>query len=713
MAINNFSFDETTNTYIADPVIEAPAKYELEIGDIKSPDNFFPQMKWKTFDNECNFSVRLYSPVMGSVFNLEDGKVKWVSPQGAVEVYMYEVETNPLLDSTSENDFEFGGCEFEAIFNENPGYNEILFTLKSKNIKAWYQGEPDADSIRPDHVIGSYAIYHSSKKHNEYGCGKLFHIYRPKVIDSTGAEAWCELLIDIEDEFMKITIPQDFLDNAVYPVKLDPTTGYTTAGATLHSSVDWSATAIGAKVTSDGTTNVPINIIARSRASASSLYYFKCFICSSDGSIVSNSVSQVANDKVRNTATSLNTSFANKLSLSTSTIYYLCATSEMPSNSNNGFYYDSGGDADQSKLDTSNSYTTPESITGGTNAARNYTIYFNYAYESGITNKNKLVTYYNDIPSEAWQFAIGSHARITNSQTEKNYEFGINGDYAFIGYFGYHPVVTGSGYTSVKNYNFAPYLDSTGKLTIKRYEAPNTLDDFNSRCSVVYDNTLGGMFTVQRGSTTLSASSTDTTSELSTSITTSRSFITAFGMCNEDESAAYFSSCDITSEFVDSTHIKFKRIDDNIDIIIYWEVIEFTTSSGITVESVEIDTSGDLSTEQTNSSLTFQYKYSMLIHQYRCATNEGQGKTVNVYINSDNEIKYRRYTTTTEYTSYLKCWLIKFPTRLTNLKTYEYNVTNNAATANYTIDSTAALNILKVGDTTNFNYCVFDGFLSM
>lgn len=101
MALNNFSFDETTTTYIADVIDVAPAKYELEIGDLKSPDKFFPQMKWKMFNNECNFSVRLYSPVMGSVFELDNGKVKWVSPQGAVEVYMYEVETNPLLDRKS------------------------------------------------------------------------------------------------------------------------------------------------------------------------------------------------------------------------------------------------------------------------------------------------------------------------------------------------------------------------------------------------------------------------------------------------------------------------------------------------------------------------------------------------------------------------------------------------------------------------------------
>ena len=47
--------------------------------------------------------------------------------------------------------------------------------------------------------------------------------------DAVGKEIWANLLI--EDSVLSITIPQDYLDNAVYPLTLDPTFGVTSVGA--------------------------------------------------------------------------------------------------------------------------------------------------------------------------------------------------------------------------------------------------------------------------------------------------------------------------------------------------------------------------------------------------------------------------------------------------------------------------------------------------
>ena len=49
-----------------------------------------------------------------------------------------------------------------------------------------------------------------------YRAGKAFHIYRPKMIDSVGTEVWGELKIDKGK--LTVTIPQEFLDNAIYPI---------------------------------------------------------------------------------------------------------------------------------------------------------------------------------------------------------------------------------------------------------------------------------------------------------------------------------------------------------------------------------------------------------------------------------------------------------------------------------------------------------------
>jgi hypothetical protein len=65
----------------------------------------------------------------------------------------------------------------------------------------------------------------------DYRTGKAFHIYRPWAEDATGKRVWCRLRIKPKSNEMTVTIPQKFLDNAVYPVLVDPTLGYNTNGA--------------------------------------------------------------------------------------------------------------------------------------------------------------------------------------------------------------------------------------------------------------------------------------------------------------------------------------------------------------------------------------------------------------------------------------------------------------------------------------------------
>jgi len=98
--------------------------------------------------------------------------------------------------------------------------------------------------MRPENVVGSYAAYHKNKNGvhlnvadaEKYKCGKAFHIYRPKLIDATGKTAWADLTITANT--LKITLPQEFLDEAVYPVTVDPTFGYETIGASSWSTAN-------------------------------------------------------------------------------------------------------------------------------------------------------------------------------------------------------------------------------------------------------------------------------------------------------------------------------------------------------------------------------------------------------------------------------------------------------------------------------------------
>lgn len=194
---------------------------EAEIGDSKQ-DDFFPQVKLKRLSNEYNLSVRYKHNGKGNGTHEEkEGKIIWKS--GKEEAHIYPIED---------------GYEIEAVLNEKPKSNVIEFTLQTKGIKFYYQPELTEEEKkkgheRPENVVGSYAVYAEKVKKTykgskEYGVGKIGHIYRPKCTDATGKEVWAAL--DIHGELLSVTVPQEFLDTAVYPVIVDPTIGYSTAG---------------------------------------------------------------------------------------------------------------------------------------------------------------------------------------------------------------------------------------------------------------------------------------------------------------------------------------------------------------------------------------------------------------------------------------------------------------------------------------------------
>ena len=227
--------------------------HSIEIGDTKDSTQFFPQAKILQWDNETNFSLRLLVDPDGSEYYLdEEERLKWITSNEEIEVDIYSLDES--------NDLEHGGLEFETLFHSKPLSNIINYTIRSKGLNFFYQPELsdehaqkqldrmiDSDStaysdwtledvkrhLRPENVVGSYAVYHKSEKDNNYRAGKAFHIYRPHVTDKAGTRVWCDLDIDVDKEILRITIPQKFLENAIYPIRLDPTLGYTSIGGSL------------------------------------------------------------------------------------------------------------------------------------------------------------------------------------------------------------------------------------------------------------------------------------------------------------------------------------------------------------------------------------------------------------------------------------------------------------------------------------------------
>jgi hypothetical protein len=240
------------NTFSIVPSINIQDKIEVEIGDSKQVDIFYPQVKIKRWDNECNFSARLVSDNLITTKSVTTDTKDIIYSDGNVESHFYDL---PISEEHPE-----GGYEFEVILKEKPKTNIVSFTLQTKGLEFFYQpslkteiltkGQTSTDTDifdnkgrsichRPENIVGSYAIYYKNCPSNyvgrkEYKTGKAFHIYRPRIEDAKGNWVWGDLKVDEFAGLLTVVIPQAFLDNAVYPVKhaAGLTFGYTTLGAT-------------------------------------------------------------------------------------------------------------------------------------------------------------------------------------------------------------------------------------------------------------------------------------------------------------------------------------------------------------------------------------------------------------------------------------------------------------------------------------------------
>lgn len=126
----------------------------------------------------------------------------------------------------------------DIVLKKRPGRNSWVYPLRGKGLRFSYQPpltveETEAGCVRPDNVVGSYAVYHESKKHNRYETGKFCHIYRPEAVDALGNRGWCSLHVNKKATLLTVTVPQEFLDGAIYPVMVDPDFGYTTIGSSI------------------------------------------------------------------------------------------------------------------------------------------------------------------------------------------------------------------------------------------------------------------------------------------------------------------------------------------------------------------------------------------------------------------------------------------------------------------------------------------------
>lgn len=222
------------NTYSANVKADAKDKTDIEIGDIKQPD-FKPQIKVMRWDDDANLSVRLISPafVGDEKPTQKNSKVALDGTKHAISLYRNAARSEYFDEETNE---------FEVVLKEKPESNKIVFSIVSKNLDFHYQPpmseeppEGDAEystetdiynkageviAHRPENLVGGYAVFHKNPVNivggQDYKWGLFGWIFRPRIEDSAGNWTWGKL--NIENDLLTVTIPEKFLDEAVYPI---------------------------------------------------------------------------------------------------------------------------------------------------------------------------------------------------------------------------------------------------------------------------------------------------------------------------------------------------------------------------------------------------------------------------------------------------------------------------------------------------------------
>jgi len=115
--------------------------------------------------------------------------------------------------------------EYDCILHKEPDTNVITLRMEGAEHYDFFR---QPDFVKDPFLKGSYAVYKKTTLMGE-GTGKLCHIHRPLIIDALGRRVWGELAV--VGNVLCITIPEQWLAMAKYPVIVDPTVGTTTVGS--------------------------------------------------------------------------------------------------------------------------------------------------------------------------------------------------------------------------------------------------------------------------------------------------------------------------------------------------------------------------------------------------------------------------------------------------------------------------------------------------
>jgi hypothetical protein len=358
---------------------------------------FKPDIELKRW-NEVSFKIKTDNLLTGVAIEdknliFENNKVKFKTPK--MDFEMYETEES---------------YKYIWYLNKKPASNIVSFDVETEGLDFFYQPPLNVENKdpnlictetqckdrngnvvieRPENVVGSYAVYHSTKggindiNGKDYKVGKAFHIFRPHIIDANGAETWG--ILKIENGIYSVEISQDFLDKAVYPIKSNDTFGYSGTPATILYSLCSTGGPYYAKYTGVAGTGVNMSFYGQEEGNGDvTTGQMKLYDGTSDtGSEITNGITDTV--AVTTTFQWYTSNFTNAPTLS-ATDYWLAAWTNGTCPPFGGYFqwYGDNTDGTSSSADSSNTYNTwPTSKIGGAGGSYKMGIYVTYTPSGG------------------------------------------------------------------------------------------------------------------------------------------------------------------------------------------------------------------------------------------------------------------------------------------------------------------------------------------
>jgi hypothetical protein len=383
---------------------------KIGIGNDSKTDVFKPDLNIDTWNGEANF--KLIAPASineKSQFtaSLKDNNI-------SVSNGEWSFEYKPTDPKEGFNDK--GGLDILITAKVKPTTNKIEFTYESGTVTPYYQppltqeyavGKQTDGSVissvtatkvidekgkvmaeRPEYVVNSIAFYANDKANYEsgkinYATGKVGHLYAMKVGDN-----WAGWSID--GNKIILTIPQEVLDKAEYPLTITPagdTFGYTTVGSSIEGveTNEWEGSLFTTPASGSGTS---VSVYCRNWASGVTTMIKGVLVTHSNLNIVTNGITSTTNTPNNSPFQWSTCNYATAPSLTASTEYVI------------GFipyyYHDikyDTGSANQGHWESDNNFSSPTNPSGISHTTRKLSIYVTYTTGGGLSISNTPSSY--------------------------------------------------------------------------------------------------------------------------------------------------------------------------------------------------------------------------------------------------------------------------------------------------------------------------------